>query len=202
MLPIPNLERRINSILRVSNSFFFFRFTIVLFSSFLLLLSYPTYSRESEIFGRRSCPPSFNSTLAREIFETEELQSPFFLSSVSSALHEADAFPSVFSLSLSLRGNFVMHFIYSQRQILIYRGGTGKCPRERGTQGPRPFPFSSFLRLLPPPPPPPPRPTRCVQLSREGPPSWSGGRRRHSVISFRRHFTLGRAAESRRLRSW
>lgn len=151
--------------------FFFFVLQQYLPIPFLLLLpvaavlSYPT-RRETTRIEEIAFPPSWDGIPPfREKFSRRK--SPFFLSSVSSALHEANAFPSVFSmlvslslfLFLSLRGNFVMHFIYSQRQILIYRGGTGKCPRERGTQGPRPFPFSSFL--------PPPRPYSCVQLWRE-----------------------------------
>lgn len=176
LLPIRNFEKRINSILRVSNSivpFFLFRFTRIchLFlssSSSLLLLSYPARRENTRIVfplrGTEFHPSERN-------FRDGGASEPFLSllrfecsprgGCVSKRILDA-------RLSLSLRGNFVMHFIYSQRQILIYRGGTGKCPRERGTQGPRPFPFSSFLLPLLP------VAYSCGEREREreGPPSW------------------------------
>ena len=86
--------------------FFFFVLQQYLPIPFLLLLpvaavlSYPT-RRETTRIEEIAFPPSWDGIPPfREKFSRRK--SPFFLSSVSSALHEADAFPSVFSMLVSL----------------------------------------------------------------------------------------------------
>lgn len=80
--------------------FFSFLFPFLLLLPVAAVLSYPT-RRETTRIEEIAFPPSWDGIPPfREKFSRRK--SPFFLSSVSSALHEADAFPSVFSMLVSL----------------------------------------------------------------------------------------------------